>query len=56
MNETVCFCAGVTVGDIKTAVEAGHTTLEAVQEATGAGTHCGGCLEKVVELVEKFTK
>ena len=45
MNETVCFCAGVTAGDIKAAVEAGNTTLEAVQEDTGAGTHCGGCVD-----------
>ena len=56
LNETVCFCAGVTAGDIKAAVEAGHTTLEAVQNATGAGTHCGGCLDKVAELIEEFNK
>lgn len=55
MEETVCFCAGVTVGDIKAAVEAGNTTLEAVQEATGAGTHCGGCVEKIEELIEQFS-
>ena len=56
LNETVCFCGSVTVGDIKAAVEAGNTTLKAVQEATGAGTHCGGCVDKVVELVEQFKK
>nr|WP_326185747.1 (2Fe-2S)-binding protein [uncultured Oscillibacter sp.] len=56
LKETVCFCGDVTVGDIKAAVEAGHTTLEAVQEATGAGTHCGGCVDKVAELVEQFKK
>lgn len=54
LNETVCFCGGVTVGDIKAAVEAGATTLEAVQEATGASTHCGGCMDRVAELVEQF--
>ena len=54
LNEKVCFCGNVTVGDIKTAVEAGSTTLEEVQEATGAGTHCGRCKEKVRELVEQF--
>ena len=52
LKETVCFCAGVTAGDI----EAGHTTVEAVQEATGSGTHCGGCMDKVVDLVAEFTK
>lgn len=54
LQETVCFCAGVTVGDIKAAVEAGNTTLEAVQAATGAGTHCGGCVENVTALIEQF--
>lgn len=56
LNETVCFCGDVSVGDIKAAVEAGHTTLEAVKEATGASTHCGGCEDKVAELIEKFKK
>ena len=56
LNETVCFCGKVTVGDIKAAVESGKTTLEAVQEATGAGTHCGRCKDKVAELVEQFKK
>ena len=54
LNQTVCFCAGVTAGDIKAAVEAGNTTLEAVQAATGAATHCGGCASKVEELIEQF--
>jgi NAD(P)H-nitrite reductase large subunit len=54
LEETVCFCGSVTMGDIKAAVEAGNTTIEAVQEATGASTHCGGCKEKVEELIEQF--
>ena len=44
------------VGAVKAAVEAGHTTLEAVKEATGASTHCGGCEDKVAELIEQFKK
>jgi NAD(P)H-nitrite reductase large subunit len=54
LDEKVCFCVGVTAGDIKAAVEEGHTTLEAVQEATGAGTRCGRCVEKVEQLIEQF--
>jgi NAD(P)H-nitrite reductase large subunit len=54
LDEKVCFCGSVTVGDIKAAVEDGNTTLEAVQEATGAGTHCGGCVDKVKDLIEQF--
>ena len=54
LNETICFCGNVTAGDIKAAVEAGATTLEAVKEATGASTHCGGCEPRVEELIEEF--
>ena len=55
MNETVCFCGDVTVGQIKAAVEAGNDTLEKVMDATGAATHCGGCKDKVAALVAEFT-
>ena len=55
MEKTVCTCTGVTCGRIREAVEAGATTLEEVQEATGAGTVCGGCLEEVEALVRHFT-
>jgi NAD(P)H-nitrite reductase large subunit len=54
LDEMVCFCGSVTVGDIKNAFEAGNTTLEAVKEATGASTHCGGCEPKVEELIAQF--
>jgi bacterioferritin-associated ferredoxin len=54
LDEKVCFCAGVTAGDIKAAVEEGNTSLEDVQQATGAGTHCGRCVEKLKELIEQF--
>ena len=46
LDEIVCNCTGVTKGMIKEAVEAGASTLEDVQEATGAGTVCGACLEE----------
>lgn len=56
MDKIVCNCLGVTNGMIKEAVEAGASTLEEVQEATGAGTVCGACLEDVERLVEQFVK
>lgn len=52
----VCNCCQVTNGMIKEAVDAGADTLEKVQETTGAGTVCGGCLESVQHLVEQFLK
>lgn len=45
----------VTSGMIKEAVDAGARTLEEVQEATGAGTVCGACLDEVKVLVDHFT-
>ncbi|MBS5115306.1 MAG: (2Fe-2S)-binding protein [Erysipelotrichaceae bacterium] len=53
-NETVCFCLGVTKQDIKEAIDAGATTLEAIQEKTGAGTACGGCISKIEEILEEL--
>lgn len=53
-GKIVCNCLGVTNGMIKDAVDAGATTLEEVQAATGAGTVCGVCTEDVERLVEFF--
>ena len=41
LDKTICYCAGVTNGMIKDAVDSGATTLEEVQEITKAGTVCG---------------
>lgn len=41
---------------IKEAVDAGASTLEEVQDATGAGTACGACVDDVRRLVEQFVK
>lgn len=55
LEKIVCNCMQVTSGMIKEAVESGATTLEEVQNATGAGTVCGACLADVERLVEYFT-
>ena len=54
LDKIVCYCMSVTNGMIKDAVDAGADTLEEVQEATGAGTICGACLDNVQHLVEQF--
>lgn len=56
LEKTVCYCMNVTNGMIKAAVEAGAATLEEVQEATGAGTVCGACIENIQHLVDAFVK
>lgn len=54
LDKTVCYCMNVTNGMVKDAVKNGATTLEEVQEITGASTVCGTCLENVQRLVEEF--
>ncbi|MDR5588528.1 MULTISPECIES: (2Fe-2S)-binding protein [Clostridium] len=51
MNEVICGCVGVTAQDIKDAMNNGATNLEEVQEATNAGTCCGGCIEKIEGII-----
>lgn len=45
MDDTklVCNCTGVTVGDIREAVQNGAKTFDELQEATGVSTVCGQC-------------
>lgn len=54
LDKTVCYCMNVTNGMIKDAVESGASTLEEVQEITGAGTVCGACIENVQHLIDQF--
>lgn len=56
LEKVVCYCQNVTNGMVKEAVDAGANTLEEVQEKTGAGTVCGGCVENVQRLVEQFVR
>ena len=53
-NKVVCNCMNITNGMIKEAVDAGASTLEEVQEATGGVTICGACVEDVEQLIEQF--
>ena len=53
-DEIVCNCMGVTAGEIQDAIEGGASTVEEVQEATGAGAVCGGCLEEIQKMVEEL--
>jgi len=56
-DDIVCYCTGLTVKDIRAAIEAGATTVEAIGKATGAGTHCGGCAKDAqLQLLEAYAK
>lgn len=55
-DKVVCYCQNVTNGMVKDAVFAGASTLEEVQESTGAGTVCGACIDNVQNLIDQFVK
>ena len=54
LDKVVCNCLNITNGDIKNAVSSGASTLEEVQEITGAASICGICADNVQRLVDYF--
>lgn len=53
-EETICFCVGVTAGEIEDAVKNGAATYEEVQEITNCGTVCGGCEDNIRALIDEL--
>ena len=45
----VCICARVRECEVRTAIQCGARTEDAVGDACGAGTSCGSCLDRIEE-------
>ncbi len=52
-QRTICFCHNVTCARIRSAIQAGATTLKQIQDQTKASTGCTGCESEVVEILEE---
>ncbi|WP_300520481.1 nitrate reductase [Aliiroseovarius sp.] len=52
---TVCACMGVGANDLKAAIAGGCHTVEALGEATQAGTSCGSCKPELASLIATHT-
>ena len=59
-NYTICHCAGVTYNDVANALE-NHNKMEDVlevfadvQRITHCSTGCGGCHEKVLDVISQL--
>ncbi len=50
----VCICARVREGDVRQAILAGARCVDSVGKACGAGTGCGSCVERIVDLIDEF--
>ena len=46
-----CICRAVTCDEVGTALDEGAATVEAVAEATGAGTGCGTCRDRIAAMI-----
>ena len=53
MSREVCTCLGLSEDDIKKAIKDGATTVDAIEEATGAGSVCGACKDDIQEIIEQ---
>jgi bacterioferritin-associated ferredoxin len=49
----VCICFNVREREVRSAIRCGAHTEESVGDACGAGTGCGGCLDRIRELIEE---
>jgi nitrite reductase (NADH) large subunit len=52
-GSVVCQCTHVTRGALSKAVDAGHCTVEALCEHTGASSVCGSCKPLLADLVDR---
>ena len=53
----ICHCSGVMKSEIVKAIKEKHLqTVEDVQEATEAGTTCGGCIPDIEEILDEINK
>jgi len=48
----VCSCRQVGAGRIRAAMQAGHASVSAIANVTGAGSQCGGCRIDVQKLLD----
>lgn len=52
-NTMICYCKGVTLGNILTAIEEGATSLVEVMDKTGAGSACGRCVDRIEAIINE---
>ena len=46
-----CICRAVTSDEVRVAIDEGAATVEAVAQATGAGTGCGTCRDRIGGMI-----
>lgn len=54
-DDTVCWCNGVSAGEISACAAHGASTVDEVGALTRAGTGCGGCRGRIAQLIAGTT-
>jgi bacterioferritin-associated ferredoxin len=49
----VCICHRVRECEVRSVIDGGARTEDAVGDACGAGTGCGTCVERIVDLIDE---
>lgn len=52
-DATVCYCQGITKGDLKTAIKTNCPQLDMLMKKTGAGIICGTCRPLLSQLLDQ---
>ncbi|NUS72741.1 MAG: (2Fe-2S)-binding protein [Corynebacteriales bacterium] len=50
----VCICAQVRESEVRAAIDAGANDVYTVGELCGAGTECGGCHDRIDDLLDAY--
>lgn len=53
-EDLVCICKSVSYGQIEEAIHNGAQTYEDILEETEAGSVCGGCIERIDEILDRL--
>lgn len=53
MSKMICTCLGIDEDAIKEAIANGADSIEAIEEATGAGSCCGACVSEISGILFK---
>jgi len=49
----ICLCFDVSKAEIKKSIRDGYDSIEKLSEHIQVGSHCGGCIGRVEEILEK---
>jgi assimilatory nitrate reductase catalytic subunit len=52
-SKVICACSGVRLSAVEAAVAKGCASVDAVGEATGAGTNCGSCRPEIAAILPR---